>query len=34
MWPDGTWCFTDELWQMTHMSDDYIVMDYDEELCQ
>jgi hypothetical protein len=23
MWADGTWCESDELGQMTHMSDDY-----------
>ncbi len=22
-WPDGTWCYGDELEHMTHMSDDY-----------
>jgi hypothetical protein len=22
-WPDGTWCFHEQLHEMTHMSDDY-----------
>lgn len=25
VWPDGTWCYGDELEEMTHMSDDYQV---------
>lgn len=29
-WADGTWCFKNELWQMTHMSDDYVVKPYDK----
>ena len=27
-WPDGTWCTRDELPDMSHMSDDYIVHPY------
>lgn len=23
IWADGTWCYDDELSEMTHMSDDY-----------
>lgn len=30
-WPDGTWCFKDELYEMTHMSDDYVLVFYDKE---
>jgi hypothetical protein len=27
MWADGvTWCYRYELWEMTHLSDDYFVM--------
>jgi hypothetical protein len=26
LWADGTWCYGDELSQMTHMSDDYVVV--------
>ncbi|QGH45257.1 SIR2 family NAD-dependent deacetylase [Bacteriophage Eos] len=26
LWADGTWCFRDELEEMTHMSDDYKVL--------
>lgn len=26
LWSDGTWCFRDELEEMTHMSDDYKVL--------
>lgn len=29
LWPDGTWCFGDELNAMTHMSDDYVWLAYD-----
>jgi hypothetical protein len=25
-WADGTWCFRTELYEMNHMSDDYIVI--------
>jgi hypothetical protein len=24
VWPDGTWCYDDELHEMTYMSDDYV----------
>ncbi len=27
IWADGTWCWKDELGEMTHMSDDYAVRD-------
>lgn len=27
VWADGTWCFGDELSQMTHLSDDYYVLE-------
>lgn len=30
-WPDGTWCWHDELHEMTHMSDDYALVFYDAE---
>lgn len=23
LWPCGTWCYREELYQMNHMSDDY-----------
>lgn len=26
MWPDGTWCFREEYWEMDHMSDDFVVL--------
>lgn len=29
-WPDGTWCYRFELWEMTHMSDDFEVIPFDE----
>ncbi|AGC35602.1 hypothetical protein HOS22_gp36 [Rhizobium phage RHEph08] len=32
VWPDGTWCYKDELPEMTHMSDDYYITSYDEAL--
>jgi hypothetical protein len=28
VWPCGTWCYREELSQMNHMSDDYIVLWY------
>lgn len=28
VWSDGTWCYGDELSQMTHMSDDYELLVY------
>lgn len=33
LWPDGTWCFMDELREMTHMSDDYRTIPYSEVIC-
>lgn len=30
-WPDGTWCYMDERHEMTHMSDDYEVVVYNEK---
>ena len=32
VWADGTWCFTDELWEMGFMSDDYVTVPYDETI--
>lgn len=26
LWPDGTWCYRSNLWEMTHMSDDYVTI--------
>lgn len=26
LWPDGTWCYTDELEDFTWMSDDYQII--------
>lgn len=34
LWPDGTWCERDEVEEMNHMSDDYIVLsvtDWDDD---
>jgi len=28
LWPDNTWCYRYELEEMSHMSDDYIVVPY------
>lgn len=28
-WPDGTWCYRDEKFEFTWMSDDYEVLYYD-----
>lgn len=28
VWPDGTWCYRDELEQVSHMSDDTTVLVY------
>jgi len=30
-WADGTWCFVTDLWEMSHMSDDYKITYFDEE---
>jgi hypothetical protein len=32
IWPDGTWCFLSELSEMTDKSDDYIIVEYSEDL--
>ena len=29
VWSEGTWCYGYELCEMTHMSDDYLVLCYD-----
>jgi hypothetical protein len=29
VWPDGTWCYREDLRDMTHMSDDYTVLIFD-----
>ena len=29
VWPDGTWCYREDLEDMAHMSDDYIVLAFD-----
>jgi len=29
VWADGTWCYRHDLEQMSHMSDDYLVLPYD-----
>lgn len=26
LWPDGTRCLREQLWEMTHMSDDYEII--------
>ena len=26
LWPDNTWCYRDEFWEMSHMSDDYEIL--------
>lgn len=31
VWPDGTWCFRHELAEMTHMSDDFEVVQENDE---
>lgn len=30
-WADGTWCYHSELHEMTHMSDDYMLVWYDKD---
>jgi hypothetical protein len=32
VWPDGTWCFLYELAEYNHMSDDYEIREYDENV--
>lgn len=29
LWPEGTWCYRNELWEMDHMSDDYLILRVD-----
>jgi len=29
VWADGTWCWLDEVNEMTHMSDDYVILSAD-----
>lgn len=29
VWPDGTWCFFEEIKEMNHKSDDYRIVTYD-----
>lgn len=29
LWPDETWCYRSELEEMSHMSDDYLVLRVD-----
>lgn len=29
LWPDETWCYRYELYEMNHMGDDYEVLPYD-----
>lgn len=31
-WPDGCWCDIDEIKEMTHKSDDFAVVELDDEL--
>ena len=31
LWPDGTWCYRYELYEMNHMGDDYEVLSYDSD---
>ena len=31
-WPDGTWCFPNELNAMTHKSDDYLAIVISDDL--
>lgn len=26
VWSDGTWCYREDYWEMTHMSDDFYVL--------
>lgn len=30
VWADGTWCYGEELEEMTHMSDDFRVIKYSD----
>ena len=29
LWPDGTWCYYDEIEEMSHMSDDFEIVPVD-----
>lgn len=29
VWPDGEWCYVEDLWEMSHKSDDYKRIDID-----
>ena len=29
VWPDGTWCYAEELDEYGHMSDDYVIIYFD-----
>lgn len=29
LWPDSTWCYRYEQYEMTHMSDDYKIVPFD-----
>jgi hypothetical protein len=31
LWPDSTNCLREQLWEMTHMSDDYEVIPYNSD---
>ena len=31
LWPDGTWCYRFEKYEMNHMGDDYEVLPYGTE---
>ena len=31
LWPDNTWCYRYELYEMNHMGDDYEVLSYDSD---
>ena len=31
LWPDDTWCYRYELYEMNHMGDDYEVLSYDSD---
>lgn len=30
LWPDGTWCYVEELSEMSHKSDDWTVIQTDD----
>lgn len=31
-WPNGIWCEASEVWQMTHLSDDFVRIEVDDDL--